>query len=66
MTLPSAASLPDLLYRATAASEVYQQQGTTWFDYAPGIPAYASDLVASNGGAFWIKATAQDCGTIHL
>jgi len=67
VTLPASASLPDLLYRATGCfSEVYQQQGNTWFDYAPGIPAYASDLVASNGGAFWIKATSQDCGTIHL
>ena len=67
VTLPAANSLPNLLYRATGCfSEVYQQQGAIWFDYAPGLPAYANDLTSSNGGAFWIKATAQACGTIHL
>ena len=67
VTLPAANSLRDLLYRATGCfTEVYQQQGALWFDYAPGLPAYANDLTSSNGGAFWIKATAQACGAIHL
>ena len=67
VTLPAANSLRDLLYRATGCfTEVYQQQGALWFDYAPGLPAYANDLTSSNGGAFWIKATSQACGTIHL
>ncbi len=62
-----AGNLEEVLYRAKGCyRSVYQQQGDHWVRYAPEVPAYARNLVTSDGGVFWIEGTAQDCGLVPL
>jgi hypothetical protein len=66
VTLP-AGPLAEVLARAEGCYvAVYQLQGGEWLRYAPGVPAYARNLVTSDGGAFWIMASDEDCGEIDL
>ena len=45
---------------------VYQQQGDHWVRYSPEAPAYARNLVTSDGGVFWVEGTAENCGLVPL
>lgn len=66
VTLP-AGQLDTILARAAGCYDaVYQMDGNVWRRYSPGVPAYARNLVVSQGGAFWVRASAKNCGTIEL
>ena len=66
VTLP-AGQMADVLARARGCYlAVYQLDGEQWLRYAPDVPAYARNLTASNGGAFWILGSSQDCGSVSL
>jgi hypothetical protein len=66
VTLP-AGSLTDILDTARGCySAVYQMQSGQWRRYIPDAPAFASNLNASNGGAFWVLGTDKNCGIVRL
>ncbi len=66
VTLP-AGSLNDVLDTARGCfSAVYEMQNGTWHRYIPGAPAFASNLTASDGGAFWILGSDANCGIVTL
>jgi hypothetical protein len=66
VTLP-AGPIAEVLARAGGCYDaVYQMQGGEWRRYSPNVPGYANNLATSNGGGFWIKASAKNCGRIDL
>jgi len=66
VTLP-AGPLNDVLARMHGCYEaVYQLRDGAWQRYSADVPLYARSMLTSNGGAFWIKASAKNCGAISL
>ncbi len=66
VTLP-AGQLAEILARARGCYvAVYQLEGEQWLRYSPDVPAYARNLSTSNGGAFWVLGSSQNCGAISL